>query len=43
LEVIKKWGAALRERSGELGWSVVGGLIGGGVGLLFAMLWTRGQ
>lgn len=45
-----EWGSPLamrqwftKERLESASWSLFGGLIGGGVGLLFSIMWLRGQ
>jgi hypothetical protein len=43
LEAVKRWLRRNEERTSNLAWSVIGGLVGGGIGLLFAMLWLRGR
>lgn len=39
--VIKRWYEALRPQLAPLGWSVAGGLVGAGIGLLAVTLWSR--
>lgn len=40
---LKRLWLALRERAGEIVWSITGGVIGAGIGLLFVTLWLRAQ
>jgi hypothetical protein len=39
--LIKRWYTALQKRAGEIGWSIAGGVIGAGIGLLFVTLYLR--
>ncbi|WNM31316.1 hypothetical protein RKE30_13325 [Streptomyces sp. Li-HN-5-11] len=39
MDTVKRLYAAVRPHLAPLGWSIISGLIGGGIGLLFATLW----
>ncbi|MGW2169182.1 hypothetical protein ACWC1C_01465 [Streptomyces sp. NPDC001705] len=43
MELVKRWRTALRENAGHIGWSIAGGAIGAGIGLMAVTLYLAAR